>query len=173
MRARRNRDNERLNSGVVTNPKDLEGLQHELVALDRRIRSLEDSELEIMDALETAEAELAAADEELETINGELAEKTAERDKNLAEIDAEAQSELDERSRLVDDVPDDLLALYQKLRDHHGGTGAGLLRRKQCEGCRLEITGADLSDIAASDPDDVVRCPECSRILVRTDESGL
>ena len=69
-------------------------------------------------------------------------------------------------------MPDDLLALYEKLRAQHG-IGAAALRARRCEGCRLEINAADLRDIAGRPADEVVRCPECSRILVRTAESGL
>ncbi|TNC46168.1 C4-type zinc ribbon domain-containing protein, partial [Mumia zhuanghuii] len=43
----------------------------------------------------------------------------------------------------------------------------------RCEGCRLEINGADLREIATKPSDEVLRCPECNRILVRTHEAGL
>ncbi len=59
------------------------------------------------------------------------------------------------------------------MRAQYGGLGAAALRAKKCEGCRLEINGADLRELAALPEDEVLRCPECSRILVRTPESGL
>jgi len=37
----------------------------------------------------------------------------------------------------------------------------------------LEINGADMREIATAADDEVIRCPECGRILVRTSESGL
>jgi predicted nucleic acid-binding Zn-ribbon protein len=70
-------------------------------------------------------------------------------------------------------VPAELLALYDKVRAQYGGLAAAELRARRCEGCRLEINGADLREIAAMPDDEVLRCPECSRILVRTTESGL
>lgn len=172
VRARRDRNSQRMTSGAVTNPKDLEGLQHEMTALDRRISTLEDNELEVMDALEQAENQLADVDGELETINSELDELRGTRDAKLAELDAQADTERQERTRLAETVPDELMTLYERLRGQYG-VGAASLRRKQCQGCRLEINDADLSEIAGSPADDVVRCPECNRILVRTDESGL
>lgn len=172
VRARRDRNSQRMTSGAVTNPKDLEGLQHEMTALDRRISTLEDNELEVMDALEQAENQLADVDGELETINSELDELRGARDAKLAELDAQADTERQERTRLAETVPDELMTLYERLRGQYG-VGAASLRRKQCQGCRLEINDADLSEIAGSPADDVVRCPECNRILVRTDESGL
>ena len=65
------------------------------------------------------------------------------------------------------------MALYQRLRESKGGVGAAMLRRKECEGCRITINAADLAVIAGKAEDEVVRCEECDRILVRTSESGL
>jgi predicted nucleic acid-binding Zn-ribbon protein len=59
------------------------------------------------------------------------------------------------------------------VRGQHSGLGAAALRARRCEGCRLEINGADLRELAGKADDEVLRCPECSRILVRTAESGL
>ena len=70
-------------------------------------------------------------------------------------------------------TPDELLALYVKLREQKGGVGAAALRARTCGGCMLTLDATILKDIAARPEDDVVRCEECSRILVRTKESGL
>ncbi|GMA34099.1 zinc ribbon domain-containing protein [Demequina litorisediminis] len=59
------------------------------------------------------------------------------------------------------------MALYEKLRDQHGGVGAAALRGSQCLGCHMTLNPADLRTIASAAPDAVVRCEECGRILVR------
>jgi predicted nucleic acid-binding Zn-ribbon protein len=48
-----------------------------------------------------------------------------------------------------------------------------MLRARRCEGCRLELNPQELQRIRAAADDEVVRCEECRRILVRTGESGL
>ena len=70
-------------------------------------------------------------------------------------------------------VPEDLLALYEKLRAANGGVGAAALRQRRCEGCRLELNTTEINRIRAAAADEVVRCEECGRILVRTADSGL
>jgi uncharacterized protein len=70
-------------------------------------------------------------------------------------------------------VPADLLALYDKIRASSGGLGAAPLRRGQCGGCRVMLSTVGLNAIRAAAPDEVVRCEECRRILVRTADSGL
>ena len=173
VKARRTRDEERLNSGAIGNPKDLESLQHELVALERRISTLEDDELEVMEKLEEAQIRLAAIQADLTAINEDLAQAVAARDAAIAVLDEQAAGAQADRAQAASGVPDDLIALYDKVRAQYGGLGAAALRARRCEGCRLELNGADLRDIAAAPEDDVLRCPECGRILVRTPESGL
>lgn len=173
VKSRRARDEERMNSGQITNPKDLESMQREIVALDRRIGTLEEEELEVMEALEVAQSGLDVFRAELDEEKARLAEAEATRDKAVAELDGKAVDAATERDVLAGKVPDDLLSLYDKVRAHNGGLGAAALRQRRCEGCRLELNGADLREISAKADDEVLRCPECDRILVRTLESGL
>jgi predicted nucleic acid-binding Zn-ribbon protein len=51
--------------------------------------------------------------------------------------------------------------------------GAAALLRRRCQGCHLELSGADLMAAREAADDEVLRCEECGRILVRTDDSGL
>jgi predicted nucleic acid-binding Zn-ribbon protein len=173
VRQRRARDEERLSSGAITNPKDLSSLQHELGALDRRISTLEDEELEIMEQLEDAQNRYAAVSSEVERVRAELEHEAAARDAAVQVIDAEAVSVREARDELAAQVPGDLRDLYDKVRSQHGGLGAAALRARRCEGCHLEINGDDLRELADTPDDEVLRCPECSRILIRTAESGL
>lgn len=173
VRQRRIRDEERLSSGVISNPKDLSSLQHELGALERRISTLEDEELEIMQRLEDAQERLTAVSGELSTVQAELDEASSSRDVAFQEIDTEVLELHAQREAAAAAIAPELLALYEKVRAQYGGVGAAALRARRCDGCHLDINGADLREIAARPDDEVVRCPECSRILVRTAESGL
>ena len=58
VKARRVRDQQRIDQGLVSNPKDIQRMQQEMVSLERRITSLEDDEIEVMERLEEAQATL-------------------------------------------------------------------------------------------------------------------
>lgn len=173
VRSRKQRNQQRLDSGAVGSPKDLANLQHELVALDRRIASLEDEELEYMEQVEDLQRELDAVVAQLGDVDTELAEHSAARDAAFAELDAAAASSVQERERLAGALPSPLLAMYERARNQHGGVGAAALVRRQCQGCRLQLNAGDVAVLAEAPVDEVLRCPECDRILVRTAESGL
>jgi len=173
VRSRKVRTQQRLDTGAVSSPRELEQLQHELVSLDRRIGALEDEELEVMEQLETAQTELTRVTGELEQVQTRRTELESARDDAVGGLDGQAGTALAERQRLVAELPDPLVTLYERVRAQAGGVGAAELRRRRCEGCRLELTAADVADIAAMPKDEVLRCPECNRILVRTAESGI
>ena len=65
------------------------------------------------------------------------------------------------------------MKLYDKLRAQSGGVGAARLYQKRCEGCRLELNITELNDVRAAPENEVVRCENCRRILVRIPDSGL
>ncbi|SFC68221.1 hypothetical protein SAMN04487968_109157 [Nocardioides terrae] len=172
VRLRRRRDQERMDSGAVSNPKDLERMQHELATLDRRISVLEDEELEVMEQLETAQSALAELEQRLTGFDHRLADLAVARDSRTAELDAQLAAIEADRPGAVEGLPADLLALYDKIRTAKG-IGAAELRARRCGGCQLELDNAELNRIRTLPSDEVVRCEECSRILVRTAESGL
>ncbi len=173
VKVRRSKDQDRMDQGLISNPKDLERMQHELDSLNRRISTLEDEELEVMEELEEAQVRLTELQRQIADADERLTALTAERDRRTAEIDAELTTLAAERGPAVADMPPDLLALYDRLRESKNGVGAAELKARQCGGCRLSIDPSELSQIKSSAADLVIRCEECQRILVRTAESGL
>jgi predicted nucleic acid-binding Zn-ribbon protein len=173
VKARRVRDRQRLDTGAVGNPKDLERLQHELVALDKRIDDLEEAELDVMERLETAQKDLDQLRSRLADVDQRIATVTESRERRLVDLREQAGTTERDRAARVEGLPEDLLALYTRIREQKGGVGAAALRARRCGGCSLELNSAELADIAAKPAEEVVRCDECGRILVRTVESGL
>lgn len=172
VRQRAARDQQRLDSGVL-GAKDLENVQRELASLAKRQSDLEDVVLDVMERRETAQARAAELAERVESVTAASAQAEARKTAALAEIDAEGFEVAQQRERLAADVPEDLIKLYDKLRAQQGGVGAARLYQKRCEGCRLELNITELNEVRAAPANQVVRCENCRRILVRTAESGL
>lgn len=173
VRARKDRDQKRLDAGQVSSAKELESLQSEIVSLNRRQGVLEDAEIEIMERLEEAQNQAAALAADREAVAKKAQEVRAARDSAWSQIDQDSASGRAERETLVAGIPADLLALYEKVRADRGGIGAAALRQRRCEGCMIQLDAAELGRIGGLAPDVVVRHEECRRILVRTPESGL
>ncbi|MCE7081324.1 zinc ribbon domain-containing protein [Streptomyces sp. ST2-7A] len=173
VRRRAERNQQRLDSGAVANPKDLESLQSELVSLARRQDDLENVVLEIMERHEAAAEHAREADGIVGGLEARAAVVRERRDTAVGGIEEEAATVRREREAVARTLPEALLKLYDRLRGQYGGIGAARLYRKQCEGCRLELDITELNDIRRAPADTVVRCENCGRVLVRTADSGL
>lgn len=173
MRQRAARDQQRLDSGAVTSPKDLESLQREIASLAKRQGDLEDVVLEVMERRESAQERVTELSDRVSAVQAKADDATARRDAATKELDEEAASVTRERELVAGSVPADLLKLYDKLRVQQGGVGAARLYQRRCEGCRLELNITEINEVKAAAPDTVLRCENCRRILVRTAESGL
>lgn len=172
VRDRADRDRKRLDSGTGTG-KELQNLQHELETLGRRQAELEDVELEVMERAESLQSDVTAKEAAQQEAAERVERLESEQQTALAEIVTERESIARDRANVAPGVGAELLALYDKLRGQMGGVAAAALQQKRCSGCGLELGQADLARIRAAAEDEVVRCEECRRILVRTAESGL
>ncbi|GGM64431.1 hypothetical protein GCM10012275_38800 [Longimycelium tulufanense] len=171
VRAREERDRKLLDAGTV-GAKQTVDLQHELTSLARRRGVLEDELLEVMERHEAVEMDVAYARGQLAEAEQKLAEAQGRRDAVLADLDVVETRRSDERKRLASELPGELVSLYERIRANKGA-GAALLRARRCEACRLELDRIAIAELRQALSDDVVRCPECGVILVRTGESGL
>lgn len=172
VRARLERDERRIADGSVSDGKVLRSLQDEVEHLKRRISDLEDDELEFMGKLEEAAAHrdrLAARKAEIES---RLREEVAARDQQVARLSQEAKDLSVTRAPVAARIPAPLLALYEKYRAS-SGLGAAALKAGRCSGCQLQLNVSDLDTYRRAPANQVLRCVECERILVRTAESGL
>lgn len=166
---RREKDAERL--ATATDSKQAQAFEKEIESLGRRIDMLEDTELEIMGRVEDAQAAVDAQQALIDQTQSEGAKLTAAAKADIATATTEGQHLARDRAALADSVAADLLAEYERRAAR--GLGAGLLRRGLCEACQMMLAGTDLNRIRAAAVDEVLSCPECGAILVRTDESGL
>jgi len=173
VRTRKARDEDRLNSGAITQAKQLEELQHEVATLTKRQSDLEDAELEVMERMEEAQASLDQLVAQRAQHQEDRGRAVDAREAAWLEIDAEAEGKRKERDEVAKEIPADLLALYEKVRAAEGGIGAGPIERGRCGGCHVDLMNNEKADFRNAPVDEVLRHESCSRILVRTAESGL
>jgi uncharacterized protein len=161
------RTDRQLYSGETNSPKELQALQDEIASLRTRITELEDDQLEVMEAREPVEADLGT----LTTERHELGAQIDERQQELAAVEAEISAELatveQRRAELATDLPDDVLASYEKLRGALGGIAIARLVNGTCQGCHLQLSAVEVDRIRKLPADETVTCEECGRFLVR------
>lgn len=157
----------RLYDGSVTASRDLQAMADEVASLKRRRSLLEDEVLASMEQLEPLDreqAELSAQRTELDARCSALRAAIAEAESS---IETELSAERELRTRAASPLPSDLLATYERLRARLGGVGAARLEHGMCTGCHLTLPSSELERIKREPPDAVVLCDQCGRILIR------
>lgn len=167
VRARAERDRTRLDSGAG-GAKDLVGLTHELESLAKRQSALEDIELDVLERREADQGVLTRARTQLDAAEVALVEATTRRDLVMSGLAGEYREVRTRRNAFAASVDPALLALYDKIRASRDGVGAAALAGGRCQGCHLDLPPSDLAAARTAAPDQVVRCEECGRILVRS-----
>lgn len=157
---------QRLQSGRAGSYRDEQAMGEEAGSLARQRREIEDQELEVMEALEPLEAELATCTAELAATSGELGLAREQLAEAEAELDAGAAAVRSVRGRLAEALPADLAASYERLRSKLGGVGAARLVHGACDGCHLQLPASELDRLRHAAAGAVVYCDQCGRILV-------
>ena len=160
------KDEARLSSGNAT-PKELEQLQHEVGTLKKRQEALEEIELEIMVRSEaiTARTNTLTTDlASLETLKAEINQRLTTASGEINTVITNKQSD---RVKVVVKIEKPLIDLYEKIRTASGGVAAAALVGNKCNGCNLAINAVEMERIKSLAKDELLRCEECRRILVR------
>ena len=160
------KDEARLSSGNAT-PKELEQLQHEVESLKKRQEALEEIELEIMirnDAVIARKNTLTTDLTSLQTLKDEISGRLQSATDEINKVIAEKNTA---RTLVANKIEKPLLDLYEKIRGNGGGVGAAALVGNKCNGCNLAINAVEMERIKSLAKDELLRCEECRRILVR------
>ena len=160
------KDEARLASGNAT-PKELEQLQHEVGTLKKRQESLEEIELEIMirsDAITSRSNTLTTDLASLQTLKDEISGRLKTATDEISKVIADKTTA---RNLVANQIEKPLLDLYEKIRTNGGGVGAAALVGNKCNGCNLAINAVEIERIKSLSKDELLRCEECRRILVR------
>ncbi|MEA3020791.1 MAG: uncharacterized protein QOI47_2315 [Actinomycetota bacterium] len=157
----------KLNSGTITAPREIQALSDEIDALGRRQRVLEDEELEIMEAVESLTGEIDALTAQRHEATVEADRLRASIEEQEESIDTELAAVTAERAEALLEIPDDLLARYERLRSKLDGIAVARLDGDRCLGCHISLPAMEVDAVRHAPDDAVVTHEECGRILVR------
>lgn len=156
-------DEQKLYSGKVRNPKELEGLQRDVENRQARRRELEDRELQLMTDIESTESDLAQAQARLTDIRTTWEAGQRELFERQADVSTELAALRSKRSAISPTIPAGNLSLYEELRRMKRGLAVSKIERSTCTGCRIALPMGVIQHVRAGR--ELVHCPSCGRIL--------
>ncbi len=164
VRAKIDAEQEKVLSGSVTNPKELQNLTRELDSLKRRVDALDQETIGFMEKAEAGEAQLTKVDAAL----AEGRQKESGLIERFRAKGGELQTEISrlhaERDLLVAALPEELRRRYERLREAKKGIAVGVLADGMCGACRTHLP-TDRAQAIESGPE-IAECPNCRRILI-------
>ena len=152
-------------SQQVNNDRELKAIEHELSSLEARKSTLEDSELELMEELESTKAKLQELTSKRAKLSLEL-EAALEKDHaqglnisaNLSELQAK-------RAVSFAKLDAELAAVYER-KASRGAAVAQTLGR-DCSACRLAINGVEFDAMLSLPIESLPTCPNCDALIIR------
>ena len=157
-------EQDKLLSGAVKNPKELQSISLELDSLKRRADALEAETLAKMEKREASSAhaaKVAAAISTGESTEAHLTESFKQHGGELlAALDAEERA----RDALLKALPGELRARYEAMRDSRHGLTVGVLSDGRCSACRVGLPAGKVDELLRGP--DVGECPNCNRLLI-------
>lgn len=154
----------RVMSGEVTNPKEVQSITREMDALKRRQDKLEMEELQLMEKVEKAKAQLVKIDEALSALDAREGKLTKEFKAKGGELQSEIDRTHKQREKLAKSLDANTRAAYERARESKGGIGVGVLQDGTCSACRVQLPAERVHALKAGP--DTAQCPNCRRILV-------
>ena len=138
---------------------------------------IETQSLELLKSIETDESEC-------DEIQGQIDEQKQHLDQRRTEAEALAgkcQVEIDkiqaEWDEVAQDIPDVPLEIFKRVTETYDGQAVALIEQQggkkgaySCDGCFMGLTAECVNLLMTKD--DIIRCPNCTRILVLGDSLG-
>jgi uncharacterized protein len=164
MNAKLEAEQKRMYDGSIVNPKELDALQHEIASLTERRSRAEDDLLEQMVRKEDLDARGAEAEKDATAARTRVEEVGGDAVHELDEIAVELAARRSEREALVTAFDEELLELYEELRESKHGVGAAAIVDGVCQACHEKLSAVELDRLKRTEG--VKRCEYCRRIVV-------
>ena len=153
-------------TGAVKTNDAYRALLHEIELAEKEIAAAEDRLLERMVAGEDFVRQVKAAEKAIAEV--EAASKL-EQQAISAEYGAAEKQRIAleaERKAAIADVPEDLLDVYQKLANRHGGIALAEVREDEsCSMCRVRVRPHTYQLLRDPNNEQIITCETCTRIL--------
>ena len=142
--------------------EEFQALNNEITRYEDDVRKLEDRELELMEAIETAKAATAEADKQAKAVKAQTEQQLADLGAKVQAMEGQLHVVEAERAKLAEPVEEELLDTFNHLFANRGEAVVAL-DHEVCTGCHMKITTQTAVRVRGGR--EIVQCEQCSRIL--------
>jgi predicted nucleic acid-binding Zn-ribbon protein len=143
--------------------EEFTALNHEIEHAEKDISTLEDAELELMDAYDKGLVEVTAAQKELMAFTEKAKQKKAELEKRTAALAADLVKAEEQQATAEKTVPEDALVRYRRILKSKRDVAIVPIRSGACGGCHMKLTSQTVLSAKAAEV--LVACENCGRLV--------
>jgi predicted nucleic acid-binding Zn-ribbon protein len=154
---------------VKTN-EEYSALLKEIEYADQQVDVLEEELLGLMEKVDSAQAELQSLQERLKVEEERFGKEKGLKEEELQRVVALLDEEEARREEFSRQLPDELLANYERIRSSKNGLAVVQVVDAVCQGCNQRIPTQTYINI--KNDEIIYYCQGCSRILFCSDEEG-
>ncbi|TDB39875.1 MAG: hypothetical protein D9V44_02730 [Actinobacteria bacterium] len=154
----------KVDSGAISNHKELQSLSREIDSLSRQKDKRENELLTQMEKLEAGKAQAEKIASTVEKARAKEAQLIAQFQKVGGDLQADIEKLKKQRVSLAKVLDTELLQRYESLRAAKHGLGVGILKGSMCSACRIDLPSERV--MALTDGGPIGECPSCHRLLV-------
>jgi predicted nucleic acid-binding Zn-ribbon protein len=140
-------------------------LQHEAQMAEDEIAKAEDRLLEQMVASEEYDRRIKASDKILKETEEVARGERSKIDSEKAVAEKELAEGNTERSRVVADIPEDMLDHYTRIARKHNGVSLAAVRDEKCTACGMRVRPHVFQEMRRAGSEEIFHCETCTRIL--------
>ncbi|MBM2809465.1 MAG: hypothetical protein HW416_224 [Chloroflexi bacterium] len=155
-------DEGKLYGGRVTNPKELQDIEHEVAQDRRQLSPIEDRLLEILDESETASEQIRRLQSALAAATRSWEQEQELARARLASAESTVRELQEGRGTALKAIDPAFLPSYETLR-RQKGTAVARVGQRTCQACRVTLT--PVQEQRARQGNDLIMCHSCGRIL--------
>lgn len=163
VEARIVRDNEKAKQ--VSSEREQKAVIQELESLKARLSSLEDSELQLMESLEQADAEVKVITQKRANLNLELETELSKQHGQTLTLSAQVSELSAKREAAFSMLEEELQKLYSRKASR--GIAVAQTLGRDCSACRLSINAVQFESMMAEPADHLPTCPNCDAMIIR------
>ena len=138
---------------------------------------IETQSLELLKTIETDESECKEIQDQIDEQKQHLEQRRTEAESLAGKYQVEIDKIQAEWDQVAQDIPDKPLEIFKRVTETYDGQAVALIEQPggkkgaySCDGCFMGLTAECVNLLMTKD--DIIRCPNCTRILVLGDSLG-
>lgn len=149
---------------IIKTNKEYKALNSEISHLEANNSSIDDEILELMEAEAELKEQLIEAEKNHKSAKNEFKENEERLKKRIKEVKQQIQDIRDERNKIAEDLPRNIVKRYAALIKHKARKAVVYKINDACSGCGYRIRPQLIIEIDRGDK--IINCENCGRIIV-------